>query len=218
MRCKTTATIAAAVERARLSARKSALPVRIALASCLLCCAAQSQQVSAEGVEVRICFDYACAHEAQAQFDAATLDSVARVLAVAQDAADERARMASAVGLLYLAAGKQTPIWRDRGGNRNDDTDVAGAMDCIDHSTNTTTFLRLMARLGMLRFHRVGEPLRRVRFFVAEHWSAHVIEVASGNKYVVDSWFFDPGTPAAVMPLQSWRDGAAPVSLQVNFR
>lgn len=172
----------------------------------------------AQDAEVRICFDYACAHESQARFDAATLETVARRLALAQDAADERARMADAVALLYLAAGKQTPIWRDRGGNRNDDTDVAGAMDCIDHATNTTSFLQLMARAGMLRFHRVGEPARRVRFFVAEHWSARVIEAGSGAEYAVDSWFFDPGTPAVVMPLQAWRDGVAPDLRQVNLK
>lgn len=173
---------------------------------------------AADADEVRICFDYACAHEAQARFDAATLEGVARRLARAQDAADERVRIAEAVALLYVAAGRQTPIWRDRGGNRNDDTDVAGAMDCIDHATNTTSFLRLMEHVGMLRFHRAAEPVRRVRFFVAEHWSARVVETASGGEYVVDSWFFDPGTPAVVMPLQAWRDGEAPILRPVNLR
>ena len=91
-------------------------------------------------------------------------------------------------------------------------------MDCIDHATNTTSFLRIMERAGMLRFHRAAEPVRRVRFFVSEHWSARVIEAASGAEYAVDSWFFDPGTPAVVMPLQAWRDGEAPVLREVNLR
>ena len=189
---------------------------RVAAVACLLI--GGVSHASAGDVEVRICFDYACAHEAQARFDAATLETVARRIALAQDAADERTRIAEAVALLYLAAGEQTPIWRDRGGNRNDDTDVAGAMDCIDHSTNTTTFLRLMERAGMLRFHRAAEPVRRVRYFVAEHWSARVVETASGGEYAVDSWFFDPGNPAVVMPLQAWRDGEAPALRRVNLQ
>ena len=123
-------------------------------------------------VEVQICFDYACAHQAPAQFDAALLDPIAASLARARDAAEERRLIADAVAQLYLAASRQTPIWRDRGGNRNDNTDLAGAMDCLDHAANTTAFLQLMQRAGMLRFHRVGEPARRVRYFVAEHWSA----------------------------------------------
>ncbi len=206
---------ASAQKTATPKPRRAGLLLRFALALCLLPVSVPPS--IAEGVAVRVCFDYACAHEAQARFDAATLQSVARVVSSARDAQEERSRIAHAVAELYVAAGRQTPIWRDRGGNRNDDTDVAGAMDCIDHATNTTEFLRVMAHADMLRYHRVGAPARRVRFFVAEHWSASVIESATGDAYAVDSWFFDLGTPAVVMPLQAWRDGAAPVPLQVKL-
>lgn len=167
--------------------------------------------VAAQDVEVRICFDYACAHQAEARFDAATMASVAQLFEGVSDAADERLRLAHGVAQLYLAASLQTPIWRDRGGNRNDDNTVPGAMDCIDHSTNTTQFLRLMARAGMLQFHQVEQPVRRVRWLVAEHWSARVVESVTGNEYAIDSWFYDLGTPAVVMRLADWRDGAPPV-------
>ena len=176
------------------------------------------QPAFSEGVDTRICFGYACAHDVQVHFDAATLDPVARMLEDARDAEEERILIARAVAQLYVAAGRQAPIWRDRGGNRNDDTDLPGAMDCIDHSTNTTGFLRIMAHAGMIRFHRVGEPVRRVQFFVAEHWSARLIESASSHEYVVDSWFFDPGTPAVVMPVQAWRAGEAPAQSTVIRR
>ena len=206
---------AIARETATFKPRRVGSRMRFALALCLLSLAAPPSR--AESVAVRVCFDYACAHEAQARFDAVTLQSVARVVSSARDAEDERSRIAYAVAELYVAAGRQTPIWRDRGGNRNDDTDVAGAMDCIDHAANTTEFLRVMAHAGMLRFHRVGDPVRRVRFFVAEHWSASIIESATGDAHAVDSWFFDPGTPAVVMPLQAWRDGAPPIPREVKL-
>ena len=165
-------------------------------------------------VEVQMCFDYACAHQAPAQFDAVLINPIAASMAQARDAADERRLIADAVAQLYLAASRQTPIWRDRGGNRNDNTDLAGAMDCLDHAANTTAFLQLMQRAGMLRFHRVGEPARRVRYFVAEHWSARIIDSASDGEFVVDSWFFDLGAPAVVMPLAAWRAGDDPVQLR----
>ncbi len=175
-------------------------------------------QTPTSPVEVSICFDYACAHQAPARFDAMLLNPIAASLAQARDAADERRLIARAVAQLYLAASRQTPIWRDRGGNRNDNTDLPGAMDCLDHSANTTAFLQLMQRVGMLRFHRLGEPARRIRYFVAEHWSARIVESASDAEYVVDSWFFDLGTPAIVMPLAAWRTGDDPVETRASLQ
>ena len=183
----------------------------VALSICLT-----SPSAALEGAEVRICFDYACAHEATAHFDAPTLEAASRFMTAASGAADERERVAMVMAQFYGLAGRQTPIWRDRGGNRFDNTDLPGAMDCLDHTANTTTFLRLLQQAGALRFHRVGEPLRRVRFLVAEHWSAQIIEAATGEQFAVDTWYFDPGTPALVVPIQAWRDGDLPLPAKVR--
>lgn len=172
----------------------------------------------ADGIEVRVCFNYGCAQRAIARIDASTLRTVADELGRARNAAEERDRIAHVVARIYVAAGTQTPIWRDRGNNLNDDLEAGGAMDCIDHSTNTTEFLRLMERQGMLRFHRVGERIWRMLFFMDEHWGARVIESASGEQYVVDSWVFDLGTPAVVMSAKAWKNGAAPVRVPVQLR
>lgn len=175
--------------------------------------AAAEQNVGQAGgpvVAVRICFNYGCNQEAQARFDQAVMGRVAHLLGGARDAADERTRLAHAVALLYVEAGRQTPIWRDRGENIHDNTDLPGTMDCLDHAANTTAFLRMLSQQGLLRFHRVGEPAWRMLWFLSEHWSARVIETAAGGHYVIDTWFFDPGTPAVVMPLQAWRVGQEP--------
>ncbi len=173
-------------------------------------------ETAADPVEVQICFDYACAHQAVARFDAALFDRIRLQFGSARDGAQERSLIAEAVAQLYVEASRQTPIWRDRGGNRNDNTDLAGAMDCLDHSANTTAFLRLMEKRGMLRFHGVVEPARRIRYMVAEHWSARIVDQTSAQEYVVDSWFFDLGTPAVVMPLAAWRAGEEQFDRQVS--
>ena len=97
---------------------------------------------------------------------------------------------------MYAIAGEQTPVWRDKGGNYADGGEN-GKMDCIDHSTNTTAFLRLLEARGWLRFHDVLEPLMRRRFFFAVHWAARIRERETQKVYVVDSWYFDNGHPAA---------------------
>jgi hypothetical protein len=142
-------------------------------------------------------------------FSEAELQQAGELFVLLPDAAAERAAIARAIGLFESFTGRQTPTWADKGGNFNDDG-VDGRMDCIDESANATAYLRLMARRGWLKFHRVLEPVDRIRYLVARHWAAHIVEIAGGNRFVVDSWYFDNGHPAAVMPLEDWRHGAEP--------
>ena len=165
---------------------------------------------------VSVCYNYGCASEQTVNFSQRQLEEVHQLLAAATTAAAERSALALAVGRLYAWAGQQSPIWRDRGGNVADGG-VPGRMDCIDHSTTTTRFLRLLERRGWLRFHRVLAPLSRPYLLIARHWSAQIEETGGGltpattpRRFAVDSWFVDNGRPALVLPLQEWSSGGGP--------
>ncbi|WP_301101746.1 hypothetical protein [Propionivibrio sp.] len=160
---------------------------------------------------VMVCFNYGCLAQAEVVYGDEQLRQLGLILGQAHDAAQERVAIGIAVGRLLDWAGKQSPIFADRGGNYADDG-VYGKMDCIDHSTTTTRLLHLMDRRGLLRYHRVLEPVVRRSFLIFEHYTALIEEVeqAGGRRYVVDSWFFDNGQPAVVMPLAQWRAGESP--------
>jgi hypothetical protein len=157
---------------------------------------------------VPVCFNYGCTNLATVRFGPAELGEVERMFADVATPQAERDAIARAMGSLYLHAALQTPTWRDRGGNIADEGED-GRMDCIDHSTNTTAYLRLIERRGWLRFHVVGERVMRGRL-LSEHWAARVVERGSNEEWVVDTWFHDPGLPAEVFPLEAWIDGAEP--------
>ena len=184
------------------------------LAALLLLCAlgAQAEQ------RVAVCFNYGCLAQAEVVYDDVQLHELGQLFARVQDAADERAALSVAVGRLLAWAGRQSPVFADRGGNY-DDGGVYGGMDCIDHSTTTTRLLRMIDAQGWLRYHRVREPVLRSRFVIFEHYSALIEEVDAAmaqdeRRYVVDSWFFDNGQPAAVMPLARWQAGESPDGAQ----
>lgn len=158
--------------------------------------------------EALICFNYACRDTAVIEFDEAQLKQVQGQFADAATPEAEREAVARAVGFLYFFAGQRSPVWRDRGGNYADG-EVDGRMDCIDHSTNTTTFLDLLERRGWMRFHDVGERAERGRL-LSEHWTARIVERDGGAQFAVDTWFLDPGEPASIFTLEEWLDGAWP--------
>jgi hypothetical protein len=165
--------------------------------------------LSAHADEVTICYNYGCYSRAPVEYSAAQLEHLHRQLAAARDAKGERAAIAKVIGRMYAIAGEQTPVWRDKGGNYADGG-VNGKMDCIDHSTDTTAFLKLLQVHGWLRFHEVLTPIRRRRFLIFQHWAARIRERETGKVYVVDSWYFDNGHPALVMPVEDWLAGKTP--------
>ena len=162
---------------------------------------------------VTVCFNYGCNAEAVIVYGHAELGEIGMLLGAARDAPQERAAIGEAVGRLLGWAGKRSPIGADRGGNYAD-AGVSGMMDCIDHSTTTTRLLQMMDRQGWLRYHRVLEPALRTTLFIFLHYSAQIEEraapAASNARYVVDSWFFDNGHAAVVMPLAKWLSGKGP--------
>lgn len=163
---------------------------------------------------VEICFNYGCITRQPVLFSPGQLEEVLFGLAKAGSAEEERVRLALAVGRLYALAAEQTPIGADRGGNYADNG-AFGRMDCIDHSTTTTRFLKLLEAQGGMRWHRVLEPALRTRVLIFEHYSAVVEELTDApgqpaGRYVVDSWFVDNGKPAVILPLDAWKQGEGP--------
>ncbi|MBK7674011.1 MAG: hypothetical protein IPJ27_04160 [Candidatus Accumulibacter sp.] len=184
---------------------------------------AATAAIAETAATVTVCYDYGCLVEEEVNYAAAQLAEVRALLGAAGSAAEERDRLSQAVGWLLGWAGQQTPIVADRGGNVAD-SGVYGRMDCIDHATTTTRLLRLLENRGWLQFHRVLEPVRRIRYLVAVHFSAQIEEFAPAAnepqriaaepdnagepaRFVVDSWFRDNGQPAVVLPLANWLDG-----------
>ncbi|MBZ0105280.1 MAG: hypothetical protein K8H84_06580 [Sulfuricella denitrificans] len=159
--------------------------------------------------EISICYNYGCEMHADILLRGAELSRIQMQFVWTENAAEERQAISRAIGLFQFFAGQQTPTFRDRGRNLPDEG-VDGRMDCIDHAHNTSAYLHLMEERGWLRFHRVLEPVKRAPLIFNEHWSAHIAEKESGEEFVVDSWFFDNGHPAAIFTLEEWIKGAEP--------
>ena len=164
---------------------------------------------------VTICFNYACQAQAEVAYSDEQLRELRSLLGDASDAEQEQAAIGVAVGRLLGWAGKQSPIAADKGGNYAD-LGVYGKMDCIDHSMTTTRLLKMLEAQGMLHYHRVLERVLRRPFLVLDHYSAQIEEISAAGdeggdrRYVVDSWFFDNGQSAVVMPLGRWMSGESP--------
>ena len=104
-----------------------------------------------------------------------------------EDAAAERTAAARAVGLLEDMVGAKVGTDEDEPEDMTVGGDT-GQLDCIAEAANTTVYLLLMARDGLLPRHRVGTPAHRGVLIFFPHNTAVLEELESRQHYGVDSW------------------------------
>lgn len=77
---------------------------------------------------------------------------------------------------------------------------------CIDDTSNTTTFLITLQKLGVMRQHEVAGPAYRGLVFDGKvpHFTAVIREKSTGVKYSVDTWLYTTGEPVIVKTLSDW--------------
>jgi hypothetical protein len=122
----------------------------------------------------------------------------------------ERKAIGQAIARLETISGKRTGTGNDKGGDL-EGLGQPGQMDCIDESINTTTYLRILERERLLRWHTVEDRATRGWFIRGwPHTTAVIRDRQSGEFHAVDSWFRDNGQPPYILPLKQWKDGWDP--------
>ena len=152
------------------------------------------------------CTDYHCDEGEQVTLSEAQWRQVVSLFPTTEAPADEREQIRRAIALLEKEVGKTTGTWRDLAKN------VAGAgqpgqLDCISESKNTTTYLQLLSKQGLIQWHEVEDRRLRHPWILDLHWTAVIRDRNTGKRYAVDSWFLDNGQQPFIQPLDEWLSG-----------
>jgi hypothetical protein len=79
-------------------------------------------------------------------------------------------------------------------------------LDCNDEAMNTKIYIQLMQHFGLIKLH-ASEDLHTRNSFI-NGWpdtTAVIYEIATGERFAVDRWFYDNGVPAAIVPFSEWK-------------
>ena len=150
------------------------------------------------------CRSYGCAKIDDVALDQHEQMSIKRLFKFVTNAQTERTAIAKSIAQFETMIGAKTGTDEDKAGTYG----TLGHLqqDCIDESTNTTTYLMLLNQMGLLKFHEVQALTSRL----PPHRTAVIREIATRKKFAVDSWFHDNGIDPEIIPLDQWYGGWHP--------
>ena len=156
---------------------------------------------------LEVCMNFSCRRKDVVSLSEEDWDSVANwLLQPVEDAAAERENIKRAIGWMEVVVGRYTPTNLDVGGDlQNGRVSFPGQLDCIDESLNTTTYMKLFERNGLLKYHTVVERAYRRSIF-DQHWAGQIETLDGGERWVVDSWFQDNGYLPYLQETSAWEE------------
>lgn len=127
----------------------------------------------------------------------------------------ERERLQKAIALFETFVGDQTGTHEDIGGTFK----KVGTyqQDCVDESTNTTIYLKVLEQRGHIKFHEIQPPTVRLPIVNAGRWPHQTALIKQNDNeefFAIDSWFHSNGHEPEIVPLKLWKDGWKPDSIK----
>jgi hypothetical protein len=134
----------------------------------------------------------------------------------AENAAEERSQIAQAIGVLETLIGNKIGTAGDLAGTFGNSSHK-GQLDCNDEAINTTTYMRLLSENGLMPLHAIEDTRTRNFFFTGwPHSTAVIRDIATGERFAVDSWFYDNGHAATVVPFATWKANYVPTDSPIG--
>ena len=158
-----------------------------------------------------VCFEHSCEKVVTLSLSPAEWQKVISPLSVPLSSpASERDAIATMVSNMEAVVGLRTGTDQDKAGNLSG-FGLSGQMDCIDESTNTTTYLTMLAETDLLKHHTIMDRSTRFGLFSLPHTTAVIRETDTDQRFAVDSWFHDNGQAPVIIDITLWKSGWNPV-------
>ncbi len=160
-----------------------------------------------------VCSGYGCSTYQQTGLTEQEWQSVSDLFSQQEKSpAQEREEIARAIALIEQFIGPKTGTAGDKARAVVLNFSTRGQMDCIDEAINSTSYIYLMRKYGLIKLHTLGGYARRnIDDLSYPHSSATIHEIGKqktiggDGHFVVDSWFHQNGAEAEVLPVSQWQ-------------
>ncbi|MGA7544776.1 MAG: hypothetical protein WBW08_02950 [Methyloceanibacter sp.] len=143
-----------------------------------------------EANTVTVCHAYGCKAQTPFTFSQNDIRDIAVVMdQVRRDdsASEERRSLAYAVAWMERRVAPKVGTASDRPSMDFFGSGDPSQEDCVDEATNTTSYLIMLQRNGLLHHHTVERPFAKDDASHWTHWAAVIREKESGERFAMDS-------------------------------
>jgi hypothetical protein len=143
-----------------------------------------------QGDSVTVCHAYGCKAQTSFTFTPSDLSELFVVMTtVPRDDGprEERRAIANAIGWMERRVAPAVGTATDRAGMDFSGSGDRSQQDCVDEATNTTSYLLVLNRHGLIRHHVVERPFAKDDFGKWTHWAALIREKGSGELFAIDA-------------------------------
>jgi hypothetical protein len=139
---------------------------------------------------VTVCHAYGCKAQTRFTFTESDITELRALMARVpreDTPAEERRALAYAIAWMERRVAPAVGTASDR-----TSIDLRGSgdptqLDCVDEATNTTSYLLVLDRHGLIKHHAVDRPLAKDSLTRWTHWAAVIKEKESGGRFAIDS-------------------------------
>jgi len=139
---------------------------------------------------VRVCHAYGCKSQTEftfSQADIAQLNTLMSQVKREDTAPEERRAMAYAVAWMERRVAPAVGTASDRPSMDMLGSGDESQQDCVDEATNTTSYLMVLDRNGLIHHHAIERPYAKDDLSHWTHWAAVIRERDSGARFAMDS-------------------------------
>lgn len=143
-----------------------------------------------KGDTVSVCHAYGCKAQTEFTFTPADIAEISALMARVRrndSPAEERRALAYAIGWMERRVAPTVGTASDRPSMDFLGSGDASQQDCVDEATNTTSYLLVLARHGLVQQHWVERPFAKDSVVNWTHWAAIIKERRSGERFAMDS-------------------------------
>lgn len=115
----------------------------------------------------------------------------------------ERKALANVLGSFEAAYSKKLGL-KDRKGLDFTGSGDKTQLDCVDEAWNATIVIMWLESQGLLKHHKLMEPMAKWGIFKWNHYAAIVKENEGGKLWAIDGGVGPGGAPPMIMSADSW--------------
>ena len=157
-----------------------------------------------------VCHSMSCYRISEVSLSKKDWSDILNLFNKTTNAHEERQAIQQAIANLETLIGKQIGSEKDLARNQIANNRF-GQLDCVDEATNTSVYLRMLEKAGVLKWHTSASRTSRGIFQgQAPHNTATIIDTQTHTRYAVDSWFYGNGEMPVIIHLDDWKAGWEP--------